>query len=347
MTRNHPHAPEYSRRAVLGAFAGAGLLWATPAFAQDFYEGKTVTIIVATNPGGGYALAAELLAHHIGNHIPGHPNVIVQFMPGGHKALAYLTSVASKDGTVFGVVSQGAPVDQLVNQEVPYDVAALSYIGRLHSTNAVAIIWSEAPANTLEGIKQTEVIFGTSARTDDGYIFPTLLRDRLGYQIKVVQGYDGAAVMDLAIERGEIHGRINSWAGIKVTAGSSRWLQEGRIVPLFEVGLQSSPDLAGVPLIEDLFEDPSDRALVRFLSSSATVGRQFVAPPGVAEDQLRILQDAFNATVVDPAFLEEAAQRNLAIEPLTATELRAVVDDVLATPPEIVAAAREYAAPRN
>src|SRR5262249_49532442 len=81
-----------------------------PACAQDdFYKGKTITIVVGFSPGGGYDVNARAVARHIGKHIPGNPSVIVQNMPGAGSltSVRYLDATAPKDGTVMTIFNPG------------------------------------------------------------------------------------------------------------------------------------------------------------------------------------------------------------------------------------------------
>ena len=63
------------------------------------FMGKAVTIVVRSNPGGGYDTYGRLIANHIGKHIPGNPDVIANMPGAGSIVMAnYLDSQADKTG---------------------------------------------------------------------------------------------------------------------------------------------------------------------------------------------------------------------------------------------------------
>jgi tripartite-type tricarboxylate transporter receptor subunit TctC len=327
---------------VLAAASGLGLALAAPTCAAaDFYSGKTVTIIVSTGPGGGYDLYARTLSQHIGNHIPGKPNFILQFMPGagGVKAANYVYTVAPKDGSVIALLSNGLPLVQLLKGNVRYDVAKFNFIGRAAAMNAMTMVSSNAPAKTLEDMRKTELVFGSTGKGQQSDLHPHALKNVLGFsKIKVVCCYKGSAAVNLALEKGEVHAHSSAWSSWK-TSGAAL-IQEKKIFPLLEHGIEKSPDNPGVPLALDLARNELERDVLTLVSADAAVGRAFGTPPGVPAEIVTTLRTAFTKTMNDAAFLAEAKKRKMEIWPLTGEQLQMLVVKVIASKPDVIAAAK-------
>lgn len=332
-----------TRLIAAGLVASAAL--AGPAAAEtveEFYDGKRITLVVGTGPGGGYGLYAEMLADHMPKHIPGNPTMVTQYMPGagGATATTYIWGTAPRDGTVISSLTQSGALFQVLNPDVEYDASELSYIGRMASANAAGVIWAETGVSSLEDIKDAEIVMGATGRGDQSYMFPTLLKNLLGHQFKVVTGYPGTRDMNLAIERREIDGRVGSWTSWK--AAAAEWIEDGTVVPIVEVGLVSSPDLAGkVPLVADLARDDDERAMLRLLSSYAAIGRSVSGPPEIPQERLTALRAAFEATMNDPEFQAAAAEAGVPLEYLSGEELAEIVDETVSADDALVERAKE------
>ncbi len=308
---------------------------------EDFYKGKTITIIVSTGPGGGYDLYSRTLSQHIGKHIPGNPNLILQFMPGagGVKAAEYMYNIAPKDGSVIALLSNGLPLVQLVRGNVRYDVAKFNFIGRAAAMNAMTMVSAKAEVKTLEDARRIPLAFGSTGKGQQSDIHPSALKNVLGFdKIKVVQGYKGSANVNLALEKGEVDAHSSAWSSWK-TRGASL-IKEKKISPLVEHGIEKSPDNPGVPLILDLARNDFERKVLSLISTDAAVGRAFAGPPGVPQDRLAALRAAFETTMKDPVFLAEAKKRKLELWPLTGQQLQKVVVDAMSSTPDVVKAAK-------
>src|SRR3954452_13708590 len=110
--------PSYARYGLISALTA--LLCATGAQAdpiEDFYKGKTVTVVTSTGVGGPFDLTARALARHMPRFIPGRPAMIVRNMPGGGHVLAtnFMYSQAEKDGTVIATVNNSVPLHQVLD----------------------------------------------------------------------------------------------------------------------------------------------------------------------------------------------------------------------------------------
>ncbi|MPY72322.1 MAG: hypothetical protein GEU92_19885 [Alphaproteobacteria bacterium] len=316
----------------------------TPAAAEsagEFYRGKTVTLISASGAGGGYDAYARTVTKHLAKHLPGNPKFIVQFMPGagGLTGANYLYSVAAQDGSVIGLISNAAPVYQVLKGGVKYDASKFNYIGRAASMQYVIMVWHDQGVKTLDDMKTKEVVFGATGKGQSNYMVPILLKNLLGLKARVITGYPGTKDISLALEKGEVGGRAGAWSSWQT--GHAHWLRDKKVVPVAQAGLEKASDLPNAPLLLDLAKGEEERAVLELLASDAAVGRGFMMPPGVPKDRVQAMRRAFDASMTDPAFLEEAKKRKLLVEPMTGERLQAIVDKTVAAPPKVAARAKK------
>lgn len=336
-------------RESIAVLIGSSLLFSAGALADekavaDFYQGKTVTIVVSAGPGGGYDLYSRTLSQHFGKHIPGKPDFVLQFMPGagGVKAANYLYNVAPKDGSVLGNVSNTLTLIQLLKGGVKFDVGKFNYIGRAAAMNAITMVWHDAPATSLEELAKTDktLILGSTGVGQQGDIHAKAIKNVLGYSnIRIVTGYKGSANVNMAMEKGEVHGQASAWSSWKSRQGA--WVKERKIVPLVEHGLVKSPDNPGAPLILDLAENDFEREVLKLICSDTVVGRVFVTPPGAPDDRVAALRKAFMETMKDPEFLADAKARKMELWPMPGEELQEIVLSATRADPKVIAAAKE------
>jgi tripartite-type tricarboxylate transporter receptor subunit TctC len=330
------------------AFALGLLLIATAsARAQDdaalahFYTGKTVTISVGFSSGGIFDLYARILARHIGQHIPGKPNVIVQNVPGaGGRRLANLfQKVGPHDGTAIGITTPGIVTDQVMQAEgVQYDLRKFHWIGSPADEVNVLWVWHTTPVKTLAEVRGREVPLSSTGHGSPNYFVPRILNQLLGTKFKVITGYPGATEADLAIERGEVSGRVTGWTGLKAT---SDWVATGKVNVLVQQGLRKAPELKDKPLLPDVGSNERDRLVLDFLSLVPALGRPFFMPPGTPPERAAAIRRAFALTMKDAGFLTEAAKGKLDVAPLTGSELQAIVARSFAVTPEVLATAKK------
>jgi tripartite-type tricarboxylate transporter receptor subunit TctC len=315
---------------------------------DDYFKGKAIHIIVGTPPGGGYDTYARLVARRLGDFVAGKPTIIVSNMPGasGTKAASYLYSIAPKDGSVIATFNKSMPLYQSLGQNgIAFKTEQMSWIGNVSQTADVVAVWHTTGVRTIADAKRREVIMGAdSSGTMTAY--PLLLNAMLGTRFKIVTGYAGGPAVDHAMEQGEVEGRgSNPWTSWRATRPG--WVKERLIMPLVQVGLKKEPDLPEVPLLTDLAETDEQRVMFKFISAPASIERPFAGPPGMAAEPLDILRRAFDRIVRGPAFLAEAAQLNLDVDPHSGEEVAKIVADIVGTPPAIVRKLRDITAPRD
>jgi tripartite-type tricarboxylate transporter receptor subunit TctC len=298
--------------------------------AGEFYRGKTIDLIIGCSPGGGYDAYARLLARHLGGHIPGNPRIVPRNMPGGGSRVAaqYVYNVAPKNGTVLATGDQSLALEQALGAgNIQFDTTRIVWIGNLNSDNNTLVTWHTSGIRTVDDAKTREVPVGATG-ADPSSQYPKVMNAILGTKFKVVLGYPGANEIDLAMENGEVAGRgSNSWGSWKATKRD--WLRDKKINILVQIGLSKAPDLPDVPLLMDLAESNEYAAVLKLLSEPVAVGRPIFTTPDVPVDRANILRDAFDATIKDPVFLEEASKLNLSINASSGVELQQMVANIV------------------
>ena len=327
--------------------AAAGLVLAgalTPAAAEtrsvaDFYRGKTIHLLIGVGVGGEYDLQARLIARHIGKHIPGSPNVVPQNMTGGGglKMANYLFAMAARDGTYIGMLANNFPAIQAVGgQGVQFDAGQFRWLGTIAPTVETMALWHTAGAKSIDDVRQRELVAGASGRGAITYNFPSMLNELLGTKFKIVTGYAGGNEINLAMERGEVQARNNTWSSWKATKPA--WLAEKKITIIAQAGPRAA-DL-DAPSVEQLARNADERQLIELVVSGTQLGRPLATTPGVPDERVKALRAAFDATMKDPEFLAEAAKLNFEVAPVGGEAMQRIVEKVLSTPQPLAARAK-------
>jgi tripartite-type tricarboxylate transporter receptor subunit TctC len=332
-------------RSWMMAAAGLALTGAlTPAAAEtqsiaEFYRGKTIQMLIGVGVGGEYDLQARLIARHIGKHIPGNPNVVPQNMTGGGglRMANYLFALAARDGTYIGMMANNFPAIQAAGgQGVQFDAGQFRWLGTIAPTVETMALWHTTGAKSLDDVREREVVAGASGRGAITYNFPAMMNELLGTKFKIVTGYAGGNEINLAMERGEVQARNNTWSSWKATKPA--WLTEKKIVIIAQAGPRAS-DL-DAPSVEQLARNPDERQLIELVVSGTQLGRPLATTPGVPEERMKALRAAFDATMKDAEFLADAAKLNFEVAPVGGEALQRVVEKVLSTPPPLAARAK-------
>jgi tripartite-type tricarboxylate transporter receptor subunit TctC len=153
-----------SRDVAATLLALVALLGATPAASADFYQGKTINLVIGYSVGGGYDLYARVLGRYLGKHIPGKPNVIPTNMTGAGslRAANYIYSVAAKDGTVIGTFSRGMAIAPLV-ATAQFDARKFSWLGSITKDVSVCITWHASQIKSWDDMASRPFILGGEA----------------------------------------------------------------------------------------------------------------------------------------------------------------------------------------
>jgi tripartite-type tricarboxylate transporter receptor subunit TctC len=325
-------------------------LSAVPAPATDFYAGKTIDFIIGSNPGGGYDIYARTLARHMVRHIPGNPVIVPKNMvgAGSAKAAAYMQSVAARDGTVLGAVFPGALMEPLLGDraKAQYDPPKFQYIGTADNGTRLCAIWHGSQTKTLEDAQKRKTILGASqaggSSRDYGYMHNHLN----GTQFEIVSGYKGSVDIMLAIERGEVDGMCGyDWSSIRTQR--PHWLAEKKVNILVQVALEPNPELTkmGVPTIWKYIKNDDDRKVAELILTQQVFGRPYFVPAGTPPDRVDILRAAFDKTMTDTGFIEDAKKQRLDIEPLGGAKIQKMIEDLYTAPPSLIERAKAVVKP--
>jgi tripartite-type tricarboxylate transporter receptor subunit TctC len=303
----------------------------------EFFNGKTVELYIGYSVGGGYDLYARVLARHIGKFIPGHPTVVPKNMEGaGSLRLAnWLYRVAPKDGTVFGSFGRGTAFDPVLGEPgAQFDGTKFSWIGSANNEVSVCVAWNNTGITSFNDLLTRNFTVGGTAGSSDTDQFPRIINGVLGTKMRVVSGYPGGNDVVLAMERGEVQGRCGwSWSSVKATHGA--WVKDRKIAVLVQLALGKHPDLADVPVVVDLAKNEEQRQILKLIFARQTMGRPYLAPPSVPPDRVEALRKAFMDTMNDEDFLSDAEKAQLEINPVDGEHVKALVDEIYQTPPEV------------
>jgi tripartite-type tricarboxylate transporter receptor subunit TctC len=315
------------------------------ASSHEFFKGKNIRLVVGNSVGGAMDDWARFVGQHLGKHVPGNPDIVVQNMAGagGITAANYIYNVAKPDGLTLGVVNPALYNDQLIgSKEVKFDWPKFSWVGSPESIDQVLFIRTDFPSRTLDDMRNAAepARCSATARAGLAYFLPKLLEEALGIKINMVLGYGGGGEMNLAMEKGEIHcraGTVSAYVGREPTR---TWIKNGFVRALVQSGSKRHSSLPDVPTFYELMEKykapDSTRRVAKVLLSSGELGRPFFGPPGMAADRLRILRQAFTKAMADPALVADAKKRKWDLDPASGEELEVTAKEVMMQPAEVI-----------
>jgi len=310
-----------------------------------FYQGKTITMVVASTTGGGYDLWARVTARHIVKYIPGNPSIVVQNMPGAGNIIGanYVYGVAKPDGLTLGAVNPALYFDQLVGRsEVKFDWAKFNWIGSPEKNDVVSYMRADQPLKTINDWRNAKEPpkCGSTGTGSTGHYIPRLLEETLGIKTQIVSGYPGAPDIELAIERGEVF----CWSPLLATYFGRepyrRWNKSGYVRVLMQTGAKRDARLKDTPTLNELMQQyktaEAGRRLAKVILTAATLGRPVGTAPGTPADRVKILRDAYAKALADPELLAEAAKQGWEVDPTKGEELQALSKEVMTQPREII-----------
>jgi tripartite-type tricarboxylate transporter receptor subunit TctC len=310
-----------------------------------FYQGKTIRIVVGNLAGDAYDLWARIFAQHMPKYIPGKPAIIVQNMPGAGGVIAanYVYSVAKPDGLTLGAFGPSMYFDQLAGRkEVQFDWSKFTWIGTPEQTEFILIMRTDTPYQTIEDVRKAAQPpkCGATGTSTSGYYMPKFLDEGLGIKFNIVSGYPGGGEIDLGIERGELHCRNLTISTYFAREPFLTWHKKGFVRPIMQTPKKRDPRVADVPSIYELMDKyktpDAIRRVATLLLAPAVFGRPMVATPGVPPDRVRILREAYHASLKDPALLQELKKRRWEVDAISGKELAKLATEVISQPPEVV-----------
>jgi tripartite-type tricarboxylate transporter receptor subunit TctC len=312
---------------------------------EPFYQGKQLRLIVASEPGGGYDAYARLIAAHITRHIHGNPSIIVQNMPGAGSLVAvnYMVNVAPKDGTVVVAMhSAGVLAPLLHPEQAKFSSRKLNWIGSPVSVTYALIVSNKTPIKTFDETFSKQIVIAASAGSDSATL-PLITNGFLGTKFKIVQGYKGSAATMLAVIRGEANGRVITLSSLRSV--NARYLENGQVRIIATYGLRPDPQLKGIPRVIDYAKNDEQRQALKLALTADEVGWPYVMAPGVPQDRVAAIREAFKATMRDGTFLADVRKRRLEITPVGWHDQLGQVEDAFETPPNIVQQVKKVTGP--
>ena len=303
----------------------------------DFYKGNTVSILMGTGPGGSFDLYGRTIAAHLGRHIPGNPNIIVEHMPGAGGAIAgnHIYGPAPQDGTKI-LLAHAIPITEkmLGGKNIRFKTREFHWLGAYDAIAQVMAIWHTAGVKTLDDLKTKDLVIGSFSNTHLTYQWAYLTKTMLKTKYKVITGYRSGNANNLAMERGEISGWTPSWENLIGTR--PQWLKEKKVNLLVQYTLERADSMKDIPTLLEL-TPPDQRDVVEFITSGTPIARSMAVGPKVPKERVDALRKAFDALMKDKAFLAEAEKRQLGISPRSGPQVQALVDKIITASPELVA----------
>src|SRR5215475_596212 len=319
-------------------------LWA--ADEDDFYRGKTITIVVPIGPGGAYDAYARLVSRHLGRHMSGNPTIIARNMPGGGGVIAsnYVYNVAPQDGTTLTIITSSFANEHLFgNPQIRYDARRFLAIGRLLDTTSVLFFWHMSPIKTLNDMLTKPATLAISSINEIPAYRLTAMNRHLGTQLRPIPGYPSARDYVLAAERGETDGGTSTFIGLSQLF--SHYLRDKTLNILVQFALHRDLHMPDVPTVLELTRDPDATRIFRHLVSNDEIGRSLFTTPNVPAARLRLLRQAFQAMIADADFQAEATQLKLPLAARSGEEMQKVVSDLFDISPEALAKVRDVSKP--
>jgi tripartite-type tricarboxylate transporter receptor subunit TctC len=327
------------RGVLLVSVAALGLA-AAPVLADEFYKGKTFTVIVGFSPGGGYDVNARTVARYISAHIPGNPNVIVQNMPGAGSltSVRYLDVNAPKDGTAVTVFNSGLVTQSILQPDkVQLDFRKYAWIGIVTPDFRVCYGYGPKGVRTWDDMMhRKEFVLGATARGSGAFINSATLKEVFHAPVKQVLGFPGSPEVRLAIERGELDGDCGSFSSIPVD-----WLKNDLAHPFVRFTEQKPPEIPDSAVyIGEFAKTEEQRQLLNVIDAADEIGRPLVMSKQVPADHVAMARTAFNETMKDKGFLADMEKQQLPVIPLTGEDAEQIVHKMMAAPPAVLAKAK-------
>jgi tripartite-type tricarboxylate transporter receptor subunit TctC len=327
--------------ALLGLALASGTALADPI--ADFYKGRQINWILSAGAGGGYAAYALAFAPHFGAHIPGNPHIVVQNMPGagGIRAMLYLQSVATKDGTTIGLVHSSVPFAPLYGiKGANFDSRQMNWIGSINAAAGICVSWTASGITTWQDLLDKEFIVGGTGAGSQMETMPAMLNKLFGTRIKVISGYKGGNDVYLAMERGEVQGRCG---GLISSIKSTRpdWFPRNKVSVPIQIALERDREFPDSPALVEFAKDQRTRDILQLTLAPMGMDRPILAPPGTPPEIVAALRKAFHDTMNDPAFIADADRQHLEIGEVDGDNIARLLQNAYRLPPEVVKAANE------
>jgi tripartite-type tricarboxylate transporter receptor subunit TctC len=344
--------------AILSAMTAVGLAVSAPIAPakadaiKDFYKGKRMTMLIGLSVGGGYDRYARLTARYMQKYIPGNPRIIAKNMTGGGSLVManYVYNVAKQDGTVIGAPLRSVPVDLIVTgkkSRLKMDPLRAQWLGSLNRETSIAIAWAGHGIKTANDLYKKQFIVGGTGVISDSVTAAHMLRNLLGMKFKVIAGYPGGSEINLAADRGEVMGRsTHSWSALLSGPNSKRY-KANKIYLLYQMGAKKNPDprLKDVPWAVDFAKDERTRKILFLKFAMNEFGYPYFMGSKVPKARFKAVLEAFKKASKNPQLQADMKKSRMAHDPIYSEEMTALLKNMYANPPEIIAALQKASLP--
>jgi tripartite-type tricarboxylate transporter receptor subunit TctC len=309
---------------------------------EDFYRGKTISLIIPIGPGGAYNAYGRLIARYLDRDLPGNPTIVPRNMPGAGGTIAsnHMYNVAPQDGTTLSIITSSFAMEQLFdNPQIRYDARKLLPIGRLIDTTSVIFFWHTSPIKTVDDLRRRPATVGISGVNEIPALRMRAMNRFLGMQMKLIPGYPSARDYVMAVEREETEGGTSTFLGLSQLF--SGYLREKKLNIVVQFALSRDPNMPDIPTVVELSSDPEVQQIFRHLVSNDEIGRSLYTTPNVPPARLALLRTGFAKMLADPEFRAETERLNLPLATKSADEMQKLVRDTLDVAPATLTKLRE------
>lgn len=338
---------DHKKRFLSTVTAAALIAAVAPSQAQtveQFYAGKTITLVVPFSSGGYYDTGARLIARHMGRHIPGKPNIVVQNQPSaGGIGLANRFAFASeRDGTLIGVLQRAIPQVALMGDpNAKYDPLKLTWFGSLSGYSTDSYLMFVNVGHKVQKVEDLrsggmKAIMGANRAGSTNLMLALVARDVLKLNIDIVRGFPGANDITLAQARGEVDGQLADLSVLKAGMGSGAW-NDKKLRALVQFARTTRlPELPDVPIARELVTSPEDRALLEFSELPFFMALPLAGPTGLPADRAKAISSAFMAMAKDAEFMADATKIGYPGDLVDGARVEALIVEAAKTPKDVI-----------
>ena len=313
----------------------------------DFYKGKTLHIVIGASAGGGYDLVGRTIGTRLNAFIPGNPSIVVDNMPAasGLVMANYLYNSAPRDGTAIAVPPNALALEPRLKVltraggNANFDITKFNWLGTAARQPQVLFVWHKAGVQNVEDLKTTKVIVAALSVGSDSYVLPNVMNKLLGAKMQIVPGYEGHGDTFVALERGEVQGYNDAFAGL--IGNKPDWVRDKLVHVLIQYGRERLPQLPDVPTAIEIAPTQIDKDALNFYASKYDLAYTLIAPPNVPAERIAALREAFDKTMKDPDYMAAAKRIELANNPLDGTAVTKIIESIQAAPQPVVDRMRE------
>jgi len=302
--------------------------------AQEFYKGKTLTFVLGSSPGGGFDVYTRTIGRHIGKHIPGNPNVVVDYIQGAGGLIAanqLYNNKSMQEGLTVGLFAGSLILNQRLGEKgAQFDAGGFNWMGVPVRDSPVCVLTKQSGIATIQDWYDAKkpVKLGGIGPGSTPSVPPRVLKASIGLPIQLIDGYKGTSEIRLAAEAGELDGGCWNWESIKVTWRQG--LDSGDVKMLIQMNPQRHPELPNIPNAIEFAKTETARQLIKVgVHDQSSIFRAYSIPPRVPRDRVKILQEAFMQTMSDPDFLNDAKQAKLDLFPMSGQQIKQIVESMI------------------